>query len=553
MTHIRVLFFFFVFCFVAILVKLFYIQILAGDSFATDYTSTKKILPERGKIFDRNRQPLAVNQTTYLMYGEPKMIKDKEETVEELEKITKLGEATLSARIDMSKVWVSIRGGITEETKNQISKLKLPGIGFDEERIRFYPESSLSAHLLGFVGKNNKGENTGYFGVEGYYDKDLAGFPGVMKSERDLIGRPIFIGTQDFVPPNDGRDFILTIDKSVQHIVKSKLVATNELIKAKEACVIVTDPYTMEILAYSCLPDFDPDNYGKFTESFFKSWAISNLYEPGSTFKPLVMAAAIEEKAVKPTETFDEDGSVTVSGYRIQNWNDKYEGEISMTRILEKSSNIGMVYTGKKLGEKKMYSYLEKYGFGSLTGIDMQGEVTGTLRPPNQWYPIDYATTAFGQGVVVTPLQLLRGFAAVVNGGKLMRPHVVKAIVEDGVTKQVSPKMERRVLSESTSEIMRKMLSSVIDNAEARWDKPEGYTFGGKTGTAQIAAGGDYDATKTIASFIGFAPADKPKFLMMVVMREPGSSSWGSETAAPLFFDIATDLLVYYNVPREQE
>lgn len=552
MNKIRLLFLLFCGGLVAVIIKLCLVQVVYPSYFSADYITTTKITPERGKILDRNYEPMAINQTKYLLYVEPQKMNSKDEVVENIDKVLELGEATIESRIDPAKVWVSVKGNISKENKEKLEALKVPGIGFQEETHRFYPEASLSAHLLGFLGKDKDGEQVGYFGLEGYYDRDLAGLPGVLKSERDLFNRPIFVGTQEKVDANDGRDFVMTIDKSVQHIIKEQLKAGMEKFKAKSACVIAANPKTMEIIGLSCLPDYDPGEYYEFSEKDFINSTISSGYEPGSTFKPLVMAAAIEEGVIKPDDIYDEAGAVTYSGYRIQNWNDQYEGKITATRILEKSSNVGMVHVGELLGKEKLHDYILKYGFGDYTNIDLQGETTGSVKPLDTWYPIDAATMAFGQGILVTPMQLMRGFAAVINGGKLMRPYVVKEVIENGYHKERQPQVQRRVLSERTSAIMRKMLVSTVAHAEAKWDIPEGFTFGGKTGTAQIALEGKYDASKTIASFIGFTPADDPEFLVFVIIREPESSSWGSETAAPLFFDIAKELLIYYNIPASK-
>ncbi len=552
MNRLRIIFGFFAFVFLAIIIRLFYLQIIAPTYYSADYTTTRKINPARGQILDRNREPIAVNQTKYLLYVEPKLVTNKDYVVRALDDILQIGEATISARINMDKDWVAVKGSISKETKEKIEQLNLESLGFREEAERFYPEASLAAHLTGFLGRNAEGETVGYFGVEGYYDKDLAGLPGVLKSERDMMNRPIFLGSQERVEADNGRDIVLTIDKSVQHIIKEHLKDGVEKFKAKSGCVIAVKPQTMEVLGLSCLPDFDPEEYYEFSEKDFVNWTISSTYEPGSTFKPLVMAAAIEEKKIKPDDMFDEASSVGIGGYTIRNWNDKYEGKISMTHVLEKSSNIGMVYIGSKLGNENLHRYItEKYGFGDYTQIDLQGEATGQVKPLNSWYPIDAATMSFGQGISVTGMQLVRAFASIINGGYLMRPYVVKEVIEDGEVKEREPLIQKRVISEKTSAIMRKMLVSTVEHAEAKWDIPEGFTFGGKTGTAQVAVQGTYDASKTIASFIGFAPADDPEFLMLVVIQEPESSSWGSETAAPLFFDIAEELLIYYNVaPR---
>ncbi len=535
-------------CFIVVIAKLFFIQIITPHNFIQNNIATKRILPERGKVYDRNKEPLAVNQTTYQLYFEPKHIEDAFLTVKGIESILKIGEATLEGKIDRSKDWVAVTAGIEEKQKEELERLKLKGIGFLEESRRYYPEGSLSAHLLGFVGKNEEGDNIGYFGLEGFYDKDLTGLPGLIKSEEDLAGKAIFVGTQNKIDPENGRDLILTLDKSVQKIIKTRLQRGMERYEAKEGCIIVADPGNGEVLGLSCLPDFDQDQYYRFSELFFMNSSISGGYEPGSTFKPLVVAAALEEKAIKPDDVFQEDGPVTVGDYVIRTWNNKYEGKISMTRILEKSSNVGMVYIGEKLGDKKIYEYIKKLGFAELTGIDLQGEIAGYLRPRQQWYPIDYATATFGQGIAVTPIQMIRAFSALVNGGELYKPFTVRAMVSQGTERIIHPKKEKTIFSKQVSETIKKMLVSTIENGDARWAKPKGYTIGGKTGTAQIPIKGHYDPTKTIAAFIGFAPANNPRFIAMVILREPQSSQWGSETAAPLFFEIAKDLLVYYNI-----
>lgn len=548
MNKLKILFFFFLIGFGAIIVRLFSIQVMSSEFYSADYTKTNRIEPNRGRILDRNHDPIAINQTKYQLYVEPQKVEDRDYLIKLLEDELKMDEATLEARIDMNKDWVAVQNNLDKKTKEKLESYRLPEIGFEPDQQRYYPEASLAAHLVGFLGKDNDGKSIGYFGVEGYYDKDLSGLPGVLKSERDMFGRPIFSGNQERVEADDGRDIVLTIDKSIQHIIKEHLKKGVERFNAKSGCVIAADPATMEILGLVCLPDFDPEHYFEFTEKDFSNWTISSTYEPGSTFKPLIVAAALEEGLVKPNDLFNESGPVKIGNYTIRNWNDKYDGKITITRILEKSSNVGMVYIGAKLGKEKLHEYIGKYGFGSKTQIDLQGESSGQVKPLSAWYPIDEATMPFGQGISVTGIQLVRAFASLINGGNLMRPHVVKEVLEGDDLKVREPEVQQQVLSEKTSNTIRKMLVSVVNNAEVTWKMPKGYTFGGKTGTAQIAIQGSYDASKTIASFIGFAPAENPAFLMLVVIQEPESSSWGSETAAPLFFDIAEDLLIYLNI-----
>lgn len=553
MIRVKLLLLFFFVMFVIISVKLFYIQLLHPVSSSLDnYLKTRKIYPERGKIIDHNGTPFVLNQNSYLLYIEPKKISDVRYVSQKLSDVLHIDEASIEAKIDTTKVWVSLKGGIEEDQKTIIEKLNLGGVGFEYEMKRYYPEASLSAHLVGFVGKNNGGDNVGYFGLEGFYDKDLKGLSGFLETERDLMGRPIFIGMQERVNSQDGRDLQLSVDKTVQEITKRKLQEGLEAYKAKQGCIITADPYSMKILGFACLPDYDNSQYYLFNEGYFKNPAISEVYEPGSIFKPLIMAAAIQEKKIKPDDFYNEDGPVQVGEYRIHTWDDKYEGKISMTRILEKSSNVGMVYVGEKLGDDNVYSYLQKYGFGQITGIDLQGETTGYLRPRNNWYPIDFSTVTFGQGIVVTPIQMIRAFSAIINGGKLIRPTVVEKIIAPNEVKNIKPQVERKVIDGKTSEIIKKMLISTVENGEYKWDRPKGYLIGGKTGTAQVPIQGHYDPSKTIASFIGFLPADKPKFITLVMYREPQTSPWGSETAAPTFFEIAKELIVYYNITPDQ-
>lgn len=545
---IKFIFLLFIAFYLAIAARLFFLQVISSSGNKSIYLKTNKIYPVRGRIYDTNNQSLVLNQNSYLLYAEPKKIEDKDKFLHLLSEGLETQEASISPKLDMSKFWVAIQGGLNQEKKEKIEKLKLPGIGFDYQTKRFYPEASLSAHILGFLGKDSQNEDVGYLGLEGFYDRDLRGLPGFLETERDILGRPILVGVQQRVDAEDGRDLILTIDKNVQEISKKRLLEGMERYKAKKGCVITANPKTMAILAMVCLPDYDLEKYYLFNENFYKNLAISDLYEPGSVFKPLIVAAALEEKIIKPNDTYNEIGQVAVGEYNIKTWNDKYEGKISITRILEKSSNVGMVYIGEKLGNKKIFNYLEKFRFGQNTGIDLEGEASGYLKPKDDWYPIDYATVTFGQGIALTPIQMIRAFASIINGGYLMKPYIVQKIVSESKTTEIKPKVEERIFSQMTSDIIRKMLVSTVENAEAKWDRPKGFSIGGKTGTAQVPIKGIYDASKTIASFIGFAPAQDPKFLTFVVLYEPQSSIWGSETAAPLFFQIAKDLIVYYNI-----
>lgn len=548
MYRLHIVFTFFCLLLSIIVVRLFYVQVLASDSFSSnDYLRTVRITPLRGIITDRNEEPIVVNETRYILFAEPKVLENKDLTIRQLDETLHIGEATLEAKLKSDKSWIALAKDVSEDQKQSVERLNIHGLGFDETSRRFYPEASLAAHLTGFVGKDQDGDGIGYFGVEGYYNKDLEGLPGILKTERDVLGRPIVIGTQDKLRGENGRRIVLTIDKSTQVIAKMKLKKGLEKYKAQSGCVTVADPFTLEILAMTCLPDFDPVAYRDFDEKVFKNPIISNAFEPGSIFKPLIVAAALEEKVIKPNDTFDEDGPVKIGGYYIRTWDDKYHGKTTMTRVLETSSNVGMVYIGGKLGNDKIKKYITEFGFGRTTDIDIQGEVPSYIKP--KWYPIDYATATFGQGIAVTQIQMVAAFSSIINGGWLMQPHVVKSLTsENGEKQEILPKKIKRIVSDRTSTEIKEMLRATVKHGEAHWKVPDGYEMGGKTGTAQIALEGSYDASKTYASYIGFAPVKKPAFIVLVTLNQPETSQWASETAAPLFFEIAKDLLVEYNI-----
>lgn len=548
-SKLRVLLVGFFFVFALILLRLFIIQVIRPDT-QKDYLVTRRLYPERGKVYDRNGRPIVLNEVLYRLFFEPHLIREDEKTIVTVAKILDTEQASIASKIDKTKKWVGVTTGVTRDEREKLLKTNLPGLGFDEMWSRYYPDASLAAHIVGFVGKTDDGQDIGRSGVEGYYEKELAGLPGLVRSDVDPMGRPIFLGTQERIDPENGRNIYLTIDSAVQSIIKRKLKEGLDKADAREGCAIVANPNTMEILAMSCVPDFDPQTYYTFSDVSFRNPTISEVYEPGSTFKPLILASAIESGVVTANTYFNEDGPVKIGEYSIRTWNNQYEGRITLTRALEKSSNVGMVFIGNKMGNESIYKTIMTYGFGEPTGIDLQGEIGGFIKAKNQWYPIDYATATFGQGLAVTPLQMVRAFSSIINGGKLLKPFVVRELHGETVQK-IEPEVQGRTISQKTSDIMKKILHSTIENGETKFLKPAGYQIGGKTGTAQIALAGKYDDTKTIASFIGFSPIKNPQFIGLVVVKEPKASQWGSETAAPIFFEIAKELIVYYNIAPE--
>ena len=313
----------------------------------------------------------------------------------------------------------------------------------------------------------------------------------------------------------------------------------------------VMDPKTGGLIAMSSFPSYDPRSYHEYSDKLYKNPFITDAYEPGSTFKPLVMAAALEMGLIKAdTRCTICDKPVEIGGYTIRTWNNKYYPNATMTEVIQHSDNTGMVFVGRLLGLDNLLAYFNKFGIGQMTGVDLQGEMQPYMRERDEWYAIDLATATFGQGITVTPMELLTAFSAIANGGSRMEPHVVAAVeTPDGDTIEIPPKVLNKPVSSKTAKIVTEMMVNAVEEGESKWAKPKGYRVAGKTGTAQIPVAGHYDANKTITSFIGFAPADDPKFLMLVVIDRPTSSIYGSETAAPLFFNAAKHILTYYGIP----
>lgn len=550
----RVTLFCLIFGFLLIIGKLFYWQVVRAEELSamgqSQYGTNIRLLPERGEIRTSDGFSIAANRLSYLVFANPKEIKDVDYASDRLAKLLEIDSASVSAKLSQNRFWVPIKPNVDNRTKEAVEKLKLPGVGFEEQYVRFYPEASLAAQLIGFVGKDDAGEDKGYFGLEGYYQRQLKGKVGIATQIHDAFGRPILAEINNNSSEIDGRTLNLTIDRTIQYILEKKLKNGIDSYQAVSGMAAVMDPKTGNILAMASFPSFDQRSFIDYDSSLYRNPFISNFFEPGSTFKALIMAAALDAGVVKPeTKCPICAGPVEIGGYTIKTWNNEYRKNITMIDTIQHSDNTGMVYVSEKLGLPRMLSYIKKFGIGELTGIDLQGEAVPTIRDADSWHVIDVATTSFGQGISVTPIELLAGFASLANEGHRMEPHVVSSIeTADGNVIKIPPKIIENTISPKTAKVMTEILVNAVDKGEAKFAKPKGYRIAGKTGTAQIPIAGHYDPNKTIASFIGFAPADDPKFAMLVIIDRPTTSIYGAETAAPVFFSIAKDILMYYKI-----
>lgn len=557
MGRLKILILFFTLIFIALIGRLFYWQIIKGDKLSKEvgnqYKRSTKVQSPRGSIKANDGSWLVLNKTNWFAFADIPNIKNAKLAADSISPI--IGEDADELYSKLTKkgsVWVPLKHKLTGDEKRQIQDLNISGIGFEPEDIRFYPEGSVSAQLLGFVGKNDNGSDIGYFGLEGYYDISLKGKSGYVENEKDLKGAPLISGKSNEVMSADGADLVTYLDKRLINVVESKLKQGIEKYGAKEGSIIVMDPNTGGILAMSSYPSYDPSKYFEFDGSLYKNPAISDTFEPGSVFKVIVMAAGIDAGVVEPDTKCDIcEGPLKVDKYYIETWNKKYYPETTMSDVIVHSDNVGMSFVAQRLGQERLYDYLDKFGIGKLTGIDLQGESNVAMRKRGSWNIVDLVTSSFGQGIATTPLQIVRAVAAIANDGYLVKPKIVQKIEFNGWVQDSKENEKVRIISSETSEKMKKIMVEAAKHGEAQWTNLKGFTVAGKTGTAQIPIAGHYDSEATIASFVGFAPANNPKFVMLVTLKEPQSSQWASETAAPLWYSIAKDLFVYFGIQPE--
>jgi len=560
-------------CFVSflfIVVRLFTLMIWQ-HSFYTALASGSQdmyesLFPKRGEIFLESENgedlfPLAINRDFYTVYSDNRELKDEDMLQDTLDKLSQIfgydeerKEKVLAQLRKVDDPYEPLEQKVEEEKVDEIKALNLPSIAFSRFSQRYYPEGSLAAQVVGFLGKDADGNDVGQYGLEGYWQKELAGDGGFLEGAKTAQGSWIPLAGRSLKPSEDGVDLVLTIDRTLQFEACKILEEQRLLYQAETAALVIMDPFTGAIRAMCSSPILDLNKYNEVEGvDAYNNQTIYTAYEPGSVFKPVIMSAALNEGVVTPDTTFVDTGSVEADCQKpIYNANLKSYGLQTMTGVLENSINTGMVFVANKLGKDKLKAYVGAYGFGVKTGIELDTESDGVIDSLSitKSNKVDCytATASFGQGITATPLQLTNAFATIANGGKMMRPYIIEKVIHPNGKEDITkPREIKTILDKRTSSLLSGMLVRVIDSGQANLAQVPGYYVAGKTGTAQIAGEGGY-TNETNHTFIGFGPVDDPKFVMLVKFGKP-KVSYSSSTAAPTFGKIAQFIMKYYHIP----
>ncbi len=537
--------------------RLYYLQVIRHDHYATRAGNQQQRVVEldapRGTIYDSRGRELAVSIEVDSVYGIPSEIADPKEAARQLAKLVDRDAGKLAKQLsDRDRDFVWIKRKLDPPVASQIRGLKIDGLRFVTESKRYYPMRELAAQVLGFVGT----ENHGLEGLEGLYDTTVAGKPGRRTVLRDARKGTVMDPELSFTDPEPGQDLHLTIDATIQHIVERELAEAVDRRGARKGMAVILDPRTGGVLALASYPSFDPNLYAESSKDLWRNRAVTDFYEPGSTFKIVTAAAALDSGLVKATDTFDCGmGQITLAGIRIRDH--KPFGNLTFAEAIAKSSNVGMVKTALLLGDERLYGMASALGFGQKTGVDLPGEASGILHPLSSWhrFPLSKAYVSFGQGVSVTPLQLAVAAATVANGGIRLKPYIVAATGGADRLEPLHPTAQPvgRAMSAETAAELTRLLEGVVTVGTAKSAAIKGYRVAGKTGTAQIPLAGGYDRNHYVPSFVGFAPSDRPRLVGVVAIDAPqGFEYHGGQVAAPIFGAIARQALLYLGVRPER-
>lgn len=513
--------------------------------------TTEIVESSRGNIYDRNGNPLAVNTIQYRVFISPNILTDVGQTSADLARILNRDELELFNLLRYSENPSEFLGVVDAETWQQIRELDLLAIEMDRIQRRVYPQGELLAHVIGFV--NGIGEDArGNYGIEGSYNTQLAG--QVFEQEVSTIP---FELPEDFSAIEGGADIVLTIDRDVQYIAESELFRSIEETGATSGTIIIMNPRTGEVLAMANYPTFNPNTFFEVgNQRLLANPAISDVYEPGSVFKVLTVAAALEEGTITPDWTYNDQGVYEIGGIRIENWDRKAHGVVDTTRLLVESLNVGAATVAVNMGPEDFYGRLNLFGVGQPTGVDLQGEEAGIMRTPTdlsgEWSPSDLGTNSFGQGISVTPLQMLNAINAIANDGLMMEPRVAYQVVDGDQIITSEPNPQGRPISVDVAHMVRDMMVQVVEGDVDSTARVPGYTVAGKTGTAEISSPIGYETDAWKMTFVGFFPADDPQVSVLVKLDRPTSGRWASQVAAPVFSRLASRLAILLEIPTDE-
>jgi cell division protein FtsI/penicillin-binding protein 2 len=551
-SRLYLVFLFFILIFSILIARLVYVQILKSSQLKRyafgQHSIFTEIKPQRGIIFDRNFKELAVNAVSYSIFATNEF-KAKRELQNELASLLNLDANNLSVRLNSDKKFIWLKRKVNPEVCVKVKDLNIVGIDQIRENKRFYPNGSFASHLIGFTDIDNKGLE----GVELYCDSYLSGIKGWRLAHKDAKRREVICWGYKSILPSDGYNVVLTIDSVIQNIVERQLRKAARKYKAASATAIVMEPESGEILALYNYPDYNLNNFGDYEVNARRNLAITDIFEPGSSFKFVTAAAALEENRVKMEEKFFcEKGRYRIAGRILHDY--KPYAELSFKEVIEHSSNIGTVKVAQRLGNEVLYDYIRNFGFGSLTGIDLRGEVKGIVRPPDRWSRVSISSIPIGQEIAVTPIQLICAISSIANEGILVRPKILKCIQrKDGeIIKSFPTQKVHRVITAEVAASLKQILTGVVENGTGKRAKVSGYKVAGKTGTAQKAKPeGGYYKHRYFSSFVGFAPADQPVISILIVLNEPHPQYFGGTVCAPVFSRIATETLRYLKISNE--
>jgi len=550
-----------VFIIAAIIIsRLFYIQIINGKFYQAQALGQQvgfsEILGERGQVFLSNSRDskgsvdseqiksLAINQDSWLIYTVPNKIEDKDKFAEDLSKNIGESKELILSKVNQSDYYSVVKKDLTDDEIGLLKKLNIENLYFDNTSPRFYPQKELASHVVGFLG----GDGEGQYGIEGYYNSVLEGKKGIEERKKGLD----LIITEDLTYL-DGSDLYLTIDYNIQFQAETLLQEAKKNIGIDSGQIIVLKPDSGRILALANFPEFDPNKYSKENNFYiFQNSTIQKIFEPGSIFKPFTMAIALEEGKVTPDTTFVDSGSVKIGPDTVYNFDRKKYGEQTISGILEKSINTGAVFLSQQIPRQTFFDYVDKFGFNSKTEIDLQGEVSSRNEVLKNGSDFGFATASFGQGIEMTPLQLAKAFCIFANEGKLVKPYIVGKITHGEEEIKTQPKTLHTVISQKTASEVTTMLINVVERGFGSEARIPGYYLAGKTGTAQVPIenGKGYYKDKTVQSFVGFGPALKPEFLIMVKLDNPRVSA-SALSAAPIFKKLAKYIIDYWQIPPD--